>query len=452
MNTRTDHRDLGLEPGPDPRLRDDIRLLGRLLGDNVREQEGDEIYELVETIRQTSVRFHRDGEEAARHELETILAKLTPVQSFQIVRAYSYFSHLSNIAEDQQLIRNLRQQAMAGLSPQPGTLARAFERAREAGLGPVELRRFVESAFMSLVLTAHPTEVRRKSTMTRELAIAGLLDKRDRIVLSHREERELEDKLRRAMLLLWQTSLLRRTRLTVADEVANGLSYYDYTFLSEVPLLYQDVERLLQDHAAADSSISPTIRKSPPFSGSAAGSAATATAIPSSTSDVVLRQSPKCMAHASSNTMTSCSKLAEELSISTEIVPVSKTYMRWRECRLIPRRTGSPSPTGGRFLPFARGSRRRSPGSTPSIRAGRRRRRCPPIPMHPSLHEISISSIARCRDNSARAARTPQELAPRGRLFRLSSCEPRFAPEFRRPRAHDRRDVRAAAPAIIIRP
>ncbi len=142
MNTRTDHRDLGLEPGPDPRLRDDIRLLGRLLGDNVREQEGDEIYELVETIRQTSVRFHRDGEEAARHELETILAKLTPVQSFQIVRAYSYFSHLSNIAEDQQLIRNLRQQAMAGLSPQPGTLARAFERAREAGLGPVELRRF----------------------------------------------------------------------------------------------------------------------------------------------------------------------------------------------------------------------------------------------------------------------------------------------------------------------
>ncbi|MGO9004840.1 MAG: phosphoenolpyruvate carboxylase [Beijerinckiaceae bacterium] len=324
MNTRTDHRDLGLEPGPDPRLRDDIRLLGRLLGDNVREQEGDEIYELVETIRQTSVRFHRDGEEAARHELETILAKLTPVQSFQIVRAYSYFSHLSNIAEDQQLIRNLRQQAMAGLSPQPGTLARAFERAREAGLGPVELRRFVESAFMSLVLTAHPTEVRRKSTMTRELAIAGLLDKRDRIVLSHREERELEDKLRRAMLLLWQTSLLRRTRLTVADEVANGLSYYDYTFLSEVPLLYQDVERLLQDHAAADLVDSADDSEIPSFLRLGSWIGGDRDGNPNVDS-LVLRQSTQM--HGTrilEHYFEQLGKLAEELSISTEIVPVSE--------------------------------------------------------------------------------------------------------------------------------
>jgi phosphoenolpyruvate carboxylase len=324
MSTKTDHRDFDLDRGPHRHLRDDIRLLGRLLGDNVREQEGEEIYELVETIRQTSIRFHRDGDEAARHELETILARLTPVQSVHIVRAYSYFSHLSNIAEDQQLIRSLRLQAMAGLSPQPGTLARAFAHARETGLGPVELSRLVDSAFMSPVLTAHPTEVRRKSTMTRELAIAALLDRRDRVTLTQREEKELEDKLRRAVLVLWQTSLLRRTRLTVADEVANGLSYYDYTFLREVPRLYQDVERHLQDYAsldlvssAGDSEIPSFLRLGSWIGGDRDGNP--------NVDALVLRQTTRM--HGTRILefyFEQIGKLGEELSISSEIVAVSE--------------------------------------------------------------------------------------------------------------------------------
>jgi phosphoenolpyruvate carboxylase len=247
--------ELGREP--DRRLRDDIRLLGRLLGDTVREQRGEEIYSLVETIRQTSIRFHRDGDETARRQLESILATLTPAQSVQIVRAYSYFSHLSNIAEDQQTIRGLRAEAMAGLPPRPGTLARAFGQLRQAGFAYADLRRFFNAALMSPVLTAHPTEVRRKSTMMHELAIADLLDLHDRIALTQREEAEFEERLRREVLVLWQTSLLRRTRLTVADEVVNGLSYYDYTFLTEVPRLYQDVERLLKDYRPSASNEDP---------------------------------------------------------------------------------------------------------------------------------------------------------------------------------------------------
>jgi len=94
--------------GKDRPLRDDIRLLGRILGDTVREQEGGAVFDIVERIRQTSIRFHRDNDETARRALEAILNDLSPGQTVQIVRAFSYFSHLANIAEDQHHIRRTR--------------------------------------------------------------------------------------------------------------------------------------------------------------------------------------------------------------------------------------------------------------------------------------------------------------------------------------------------------
>src|SRR5262249_46814229 len=90
------------------RLRDDIRLLGRILGDTVRDQEGVEVFDLVERIRQTSIRFHRDNDRAARRELEAILNSMSFAETLHIVRAFSYFSHLANIAEDQNMIRQMR--------------------------------------------------------------------------------------------------------------------------------------------------------------------------------------------------------------------------------------------------------------------------------------------------------------------------------------------------------
>ncbi len=248
MNKETDRTDFTADREPDRALKGDIRLLGRILGDTVRDQQGQEIFDLVELIRQTSVRFHRDGDQQARAKLETILGSLTPTQSVQIVRAYSYFSHLSNLAEDQNLIRKMRRDAIANVPPPPGTLARSLSSAHEAGITPAQLQDFFDHAFMVPVLTAHPTEVRRKSTMMREMAIAHLLERRDRQKWTPDEEQEIEDKIRRAVLLLWQTSLLRRTKLNVRDEVTNGLAYYDYTFLDEVPRLYQQVERQVRGY------------------------------------------------------------------------------------------------------------------------------------------------------------------------------------------------------------
>src|ERR1700737_4654132 len=105
------------------RLRNDIRLLGRILGDTVRGQEGADVFDLVERIRQTSIRFHRDNDRPARRELEIILDGMSPGQTSAFGRAFSYFSHLANIAEDQNNIRQMRGRNAAGGSPRPGTLA-----------------------------------------------------------------------------------------------------------------------------------------------------------------------------------------------------------------------------------------------------------------------------------------------------------------------------------------
>jgi phosphoenolpyruvate carboxylase len=229
-------------------LREDIRLLGRILGDTVREQEGGAIFDIVERIRQASIRFHRDGDMSARRELEAILDSLSADQTLIIVRAYSYFSHLANIAEDQHHIRRNRAHVVAGSAPRAGALAYALKRARQAKIDNKSLRAFFDGALISPVLTAHPTEVRRKSMLTREIEIGEIIDERERIAGNAPELKESEERLRRAVLTLWRTSMLRQTRLKVLDEVANGLSYYDYTFFTELPRLYA----ALEDELSAD--------------------------------------------------------------------------------------------------------------------------------------------------------------------------------------------------------
>src|SRR5207248_3184847 len=237
----------------DARLRNDIRLLGRILGDTVRDQEGADVFDLVERIRQTSIRFHRDDDRPSRDDLSVIFGRLSISQSVRILRAFSYFSHLANTAEDQNNIRQMRAGSTASGAPRAGTLALTLSHARAAGFSVPELRKFFATALVSPVLTAHPTEVRRKSTIDREMEIAALLDRRERVQLTAEETEAANEQLRRAVLTLWQTNLLRRTKLTVLDEVANGLSFYDYTFLHEVPRLHCSLEDRLGDGDGAAS-------------------------------------------------------------------------------------------------------------------------------------------------------------------------------------------------------
>lgn len=234
----------------DAPLREDIRLLGRLLGDTVRDQQGEAAFELIEHIRRNSVRFRRDDDVAARRELEDVLDALSRDQTNQVVRAFSYFSHLANIAEDQHHIRRTRAHLIAGSPPREGSLAHALEEAFDkGGLAAAELVDFFDGALVSPVLTAHPTEVQRKSILNCENVVARLLDERDRMQLTPEERETNLEALRRAVLTLWQTRMLRPSRLSVIDEINNGLSYFRTTFLRELPRLYASLEDRL---AAAD--------------------------------------------------------------------------------------------------------------------------------------------------------------------------------------------------------
>ncbi|WP_409258814.1 phosphoenolpyruvate carboxylase [Paraburkholderia bannensis] len=235
----------------DQPLFEDIRYLGRLLGEVLREQEGDAVFDVVETIRQTAVRFRREDDNAAALALEKQLRALSPEQTVSVVRAFSYFSHLANIAEDRHRNRRRRIHDLAGSAPQAGTIAHSLERLAQAGAAatPV-LQQFFNDALIVPVLTAHPTEVQRKSTLDSQHDIARLLAEREQ-PLTHREREHNEALLRARVTSLWQTRMLRDARLTVGDEIENALSYYHTTFLSEIPALYGEIETQLKEHGLA---------------------------------------------------------------------------------------------------------------------------------------------------------------------------------------------------------
>jgi phosphoenolpyruvate carboxylase len=231
---------------PERPMRDDIRMLGRLLGDTVRDQEGSPAFDVVERVRQSAIAFHRDENVAARRELERILDGLSREQTMIVARAFSYFSHLANLAEDLHNSRRKRQSDIDGEPPADGSLARALDRVAAAGVSLESLSGFFRDGVVVPVLTAHPTEVQRKSVRDLEMQLAQLLQTRERIRLTPQEQAANDESIRGAVLSLWQTRMLRLEKLEVLDEVANGLSFFEQTFLPEVPLLYGALEDELQ--------------------------------------------------------------------------------------------------------------------------------------------------------------------------------------------------------------
>jgi phosphoenolpyruvate carboxylase len=248
----------------DAPLKEDIRLLGRLLGNVLREQEGEAVFEVVETIRQTAVRFRRESDPQAGVDLNRLLKKLTRDQTNSVVRAFSYFSHLANIAEDRHHIRRRRTHLLAGSAPQQGSIAYALAKLDDAGVSGATVRHFFRDALISPVLTAHPTEVQRKSILDAEREIARLLAERDN-PLTAKELAENTQLLHAYVATLWQTRMLRYSKLTVADEIENALSYYRITFLRELPGLYDDIESELaaqfpQRHAGTERELAPCVQ------------------------------------------------------------------------------------------------------------------------------------------------------------------------------------------------
>jgi phosphoenolpyruvate carboxylase len=243
-------------------LVEDIRLLGRILGDVIRVQEGPEAYELVEQIRKLSVAFRRDADHEADKALKKLLKSLPGDRAVSVIRAFTYFSHLANLAEDRHHIRRRAIHERAGHT-QEGSIDVALQRLRWAGITPKSISDMLATSYVSPVLTAHPTEVQRQSILDAERDIAHLLTERDAIkaraaavnaakdALTPKELAANEQQVRARMMQLWQTRLLRLTKLTVADEIENALSYYEATFLREIPKLYAELEQALPSQPIA---------------------------------------------------------------------------------------------------------------------------------------------------------------------------------------------------------
>jgi len=227
-------------------LRDDIRLLGRLLGDTLRDHEGSRMFDIVEEVRRNAVRFRRDGDPEARSRLRLVLDALGIEEAVSVVRAFGYFSFLANIAEDEQRTQEARRDALAGKNQTRGSLHAALERLKSADVDAGLLKKTLRTMAVGPVLTAHPTEVQRKSILDRQVAIARLLSERHRSTLTEREMAANERALRREIQTLWQTRALRVEKPTVHDEIANTLGYYRSTFLYAVPALNATLEDLLE--------------------------------------------------------------------------------------------------------------------------------------------------------------------------------------------------------------
>jgi phosphoenolpyruvate carboxylase len=215
-------------------LREDRRLLGRLLGEVIGEQVGEAARRRIETIRQSAVGFRRG--ESGQAGLAAQLDALPIEETLHVVRAFSYFSHLLNIAEDVQQNRRRHAHAEAGSPRRPGSIGHAFEKAGHLSIQDWES--WFARARVSPVLTAHPTEVQRQSILECEREIARLL--------AAPQSTARDRALHAEVLRLWLTAMLRLTRLAVADEIANALAYFRLTFVAELPRLYADLEEALR--------------------------------------------------------------------------------------------------------------------------------------------------------------------------------------------------------------
>ena len=225
-------------------MREDIRLLGAILGDTVREQNGDATFDLVERARVESFRVRRS--EIDRTELARLFDGVDVHQAIPVIRAFTHFALLANVAEDIHRERRRAVHEAAGEPPQNSSLAATYLKLEDADLDADRVADALVGALVAPVITAHPTETRRRTVFDTQHRITELM--RLRLLGHHRTEdgRDIERELRRHILTLWQTALIRLSRLKIQDEIETGLRYYPAAFLDVIPRVNAEVRAALQ--------------------------------------------------------------------------------------------------------------------------------------------------------------------------------------------------------------
>jgi phosphoenolpyruvate carboxylase len=228
----------------DAPLREDIRLLGRVLGEVIGEQAGADVLDLVESTRVEAFKVRHS--EVDREQLAERLAGLGARDANHVIRAFSHFSLLANLAEDIHHERRRRFHRREGSPPQKGSLAATFQLLDAADLDAGTVARELSGAMVSPVVTAHPTEVRRKTISVVQRQVHELIAQRDRAAHGEVDDDQWSAKLWRSVLTLWQTALLRLSKLRLSDEIDEALRYYELSLFDVVPALNAELRQALE--------------------------------------------------------------------------------------------------------------------------------------------------------------------------------------------------------------
>ena len=225
-------------------LRRDVRSLGQLLGIVLREQEGERLFELVETLRQLSITA-RTGSTAFQPARQ-LINNVSVLEAAKLTKAFSTYFELANLAETNHRKRRRRAARLIAAPPQPGTFTGTLLRTREAGIQFQDVWEALQRIHITPVFTAHPTEVGRRTVIWKRQRIAQLLEDLDTLPLSADHAAEIEQEIASEVTALWQTDEVRRTSPSVSDEIQMGLDYSAVLF-ETIPELYKQVAEAIQE-------------------------------------------------------------------------------------------------------------------------------------------------------------------------------------------------------------
>ena len=245
-------------------LRRDVRSLGMLLGEVLKEQSGTALYEAVEQLRRTAIARREadatgDTATAASSMQQALLAvhshadDLTRV--YQLARAFSFYFELINLAETNHRKRRRQSGQLNDAPPPRGDLRGTLRRLKEAGLDAKQALALLSRVVITPVFTAHPTEVARRSVMFKRRRISDLLEKLDRVAVPEAELEALERDVTGEITALWQTDDVRSARPMVRDEIRMALDYYEASLFDTLPVLYSEVAAALEAEYGEHTSI-----------------------------------------------------------------------------------------------------------------------------------------------------------------------------------------------------
>jgi len=239
--------------GDDPHrpLRADVRLLGKLLGETLRTHGGAGLFETVERVRMLSKASRAHRQEGKFTELASLLSQLPVESATPLARAFAHFLNLANVAEQHHRIRRRRAYlADPNSPPQPGSCRETFARLVAAGTAADDLFASICTMRLELVLTAHPTEVSRRTLIHKYNRVADLLAERDHVDLTIPERDAVLDALRREIVSAWETDEVRHDRPSPLDEVRGGLIVFEQSLWQAVPIFLRSVDTALREVAA----------------------------------------------------------------------------------------------------------------------------------------------------------------------------------------------------------